>query len=257
MTASQPARRAVPAFVSLDAAPITTAPSAFAQRQRISADPSRCGVNEDERSLLDLGHVVQKKTRRHPLQHQRRGADVGEELGQADEKVGPHGAHRRVGAWRRAGIGDAIPAPDICDVRSDAFDNARRLHSQHSARSDQIETAPAAIDIDEVNPDRRLPDARFACSRLANPRPSRLQNLRPSIARQHDLDAVHTAAGAGCLGRRMHARRAVPFAPQKATHRGEARVDDVVPHKLREALPLGVRADRMTRAIPTSRRFRR
>ena len=96
---------------------------------------------------------MQEKTRGHAFQQQRRGAGVAKEFRQADKEIGPHDAHRGIGARRSAGISNTVSGPDVRDIRSDALDDARRFHSGDAAGRNQIEAPATTIDVDEVDSD--------------------------------------------------------------------------------------------------------
>src|SRR5271166_645622 len=209
-----------------------------------TADAAGCRMHQDALACPHAANVMKEKGGGDAFEEKRRGNLVAQRLRQRDEEIGAHCSHRSIGAWGRAGVGDPIAGTYIADIRSDALDDTGGLHPDNPAGRDHVVTAAAAIDVDEIDADRRLANARFADARRPDQRLSWNQNLRASVASQRDLDA---GARARCEQRPVG--RCSPGAePQCAAQSGETCLDDFVANKAFESLPL--RRRRLERGAP-------
>ena len=72
-----------------------------------------------------------------------------------------------IGAHRRIAIGDAVAGLEVSDARADILDHAGALAAEPTRQLHRVETG-AIVDIDEVEADGGVADARLARARLAD-----------------------------------------------------------------------------------------
>ena len=144
---------------------------------------------------------------------------------------------------------------DRANARAGRLDDAGRLHARHAGRRQQVEIAGAAIDVDEVDADRRVADQHFARCWSRQRHLLELEHFRAAIALDDDgarcgeRTAKAERNPAGCLEARLGGaapplRRASRDTSPPA--RGRGRVPSGV-----QALPLPRRSGERWSAQPT------
>ena len=133
---------------------------------------------------------MEQELRRQSLEEYRRGGLVVDVVGQRHEKAGIHGAHPGIGPDRFAGIDDTVAAPDVGDARPDIHDDRGRFHPGDAGRRQQRQVSGAAIDVDEVDADRRLAKARLAGTGRHDPDGRHRHDLGSAIAFDNDAGAL-------------------------------------------------------------------
>ena len=128
-------------------------------------------MNEDGVAWLRPEDTVDDQRRGEPFHQHRRRLPIGHGARQLEQAVGGNVADLRVRAGlleelaAHPGIGDPIAGSDTRNAGTDALHHARRLVAQDHGklqRPRDVEAAAAHIDIGIIDPDRGVPDARFA-----------------------------------------------------------------------------------------------
>ena len=101
------------------------------------------------------------------LQHHRSRGLVVDTVGQLEQPVGRDEPHFGIGAERGCAIGDAITWLQVGDACAHLLDDSRPLAAKAAWQLHRINTG-AIIDVDEVEPDGGVADARLACPGLAD-----------------------------------------------------------------------------------------
>jgi hypothetical protein len=147
-------------------------------------------MNKDRFTCSHLRDVMQQKRRGHSFQEHRGSDLIAQRVGQAHEKIGAHRPYGNVGAGRRAGVSDPVAFAEALDTRTDAFNDARRLHTDHVTRRNEVHVAPPAIDVDEIDANRRLANSRLATAGRLHGDATGNEHLGTTVARNNNLDAL-------------------------------------------------------------------
>ena len=105
---------------------------------------------------------VQHELDREALQEDGGGRLVVDIGRQRDHQRRRHGADLRIGADRLAGIDDAVAGRRWVTPGPTSMTVAGRLHARDAGRLEQVEETGPAIDVDEIDPDRRMAEPDFA-----------------------------------------------------------------------------------------------
>src|ERR1700722_20916895 len=105
---------------------------------------------------------MEQKPGANSFKEQRRGDLIANGFWEADEKIGAHRSHGSISAGRRTGVGDPVAYADVPNAWAHTLDDAGRLHAKDATGGNQIESAAAAIDVDEIDADGGLQQAHFA-----------------------------------------------------------------------------------------------
>ena len=144
------------------------------------ADAADGGVDQQRVALAHAIDLTQQHLRSHAFQHQCRGLAIVDAFRDAHQPLS--GQHARF-AVRTRGIErvrDAVADLDLTDARPDGFDDARSLAAEHSGQRDRIQ-AGALVGIDEVQPDRGVPDPHLAGTGIGDLDGVPAQNFRPAV----------------------------------------------------------------------------
>ena len=121
---------------------------------------------------------------RHALQHHRGGLLVADALGDFDHALGRHHARLAIGAGE-PGISDAIACLQVLHALAHGLDHARGLVAGHHRQLHRVE-ARALIGIDEVDPDRGVPDAHLSRTGVGDRDVVHLQCFRSAVLMETD-----------------------------------------------------------------------
>ena len=157
---------------------------------------------------------MEQELRRHALEQAGGSGLVVDMVRQRNHQAGIHGPDGRVGAERRASVGDAPAWRQMTDIGADIDDDAGRFQARHARWLEQIEIAGPAIDIDIVDADRSLPQANLARSRRRRLGRLRAEFLRAAVAVDDDGGAGD--GGARTLPDRGRSRCGFPCPPLSA-----------------------------------------
>jgi hypothetical protein len=130
------------------------------------ADAARRSMEQNGLAGFDTISLADEILHRQTLQHHRRGRFVVNAVGQLDQAIGWNQPLLGIGAGRCASIGDAVAGFQIGDIRPDLLDNPSRLAAEPARQCDRIKSR-AVVDVDKVQSHRRMPDARFAPTGVA------------------------------------------------------------------------------------------
>jgi hypothetical protein len=131
-------------------------------------DTAGRGVNEDGVAGLHLVSPPQQVVRGHAFQHDRRRGAIVDRARQLHHFRRIDQPRLGISAERAGAVGDAVCDLESLNAGTDLFDYARRLESDGGWQiGDGIEPG-ALIDVDEVEPYRRLPQTNLSRPRLAD-----------------------------------------------------------------------------------------
>src|SRR5690606_2488734 len=97
-----------------------------------------------------------------------------------DEILHRHDPRLCIGADGLAGVGDAITHLEAGDIRPQLLDHAGRFHAGRERERRRVKAGPV-IDIDEIEADRRVADARLPRARFAEGDIFPFHHFRPAI----------------------------------------------------------------------------
>jgi hypothetical protein len=188
------------------------------------ADAAGRGMEEDRLPGADFECLAKQILRGEALQRHRRCRAKVDARRDLDQPVGGDQPLLRIGAVG-AGIGDAVAGADRCHARADGDHHARSLASRYE-RQRRFVDALAVIDVDEVQPDRLMADARLARPRRTDFDVLPFQHFGSAeFTDDNRLDHFSPRAGC-CLGRavapeNLRERDLVRSGSPKLDHRRE------------------------------------
>jgi len=97
----------------------------------------------------------------HALEHHRRRLSVVDAVRDGDQAIGRHQPFLGIGADRRVGVGDPVAGLELGDAGAHRLDHAGRFEADDSRQGTRRIEAGPMIDVDVIEPDRRLPNARL------------------------------------------------------------------------------------------------
>src|SRR6516225_2826951 len=103
----------------------------------------------------------------HAFQHHRCSLLIGDARGNRHEPISRNHPLVSIGAYRPAGIGDAVARVEPGDTRPNLLDDTGRLGAEPARQGQRIETA-ALVGIDIIQPDRVVAEPHLAVPRLAD-----------------------------------------------------------------------------------------
>ena len=146
--------------------------------------------------------LVKQILRGHALEHGGGGLLEADAVGQPDQRVRADGAEPRIGAGRRARIGDAIALLERPHRTADRLHDARSFEADDPGKPRRREHAAALIGVEEVEPDSLLHEPHLAGAGVRNPDVVDAQRLRaagrvnphgPGLDRQPRAGALRLA----------------------------------------------------------------
>ncbi len=144
------------------------------------ADSSDRRVHEQRVALAHAIGLPQQHLRGHALQHECRGLVVADALGNAHEALGRQHTRFAVRAGRVECVRDAIAGLELADAGANGLDDAGRLATEHSRELRWIQ-ARALVDVDEVQPDRRMAHPRLTGAGLGHVDRIPAQDFRAAV----------------------------------------------------------------------------
>jgi hypothetical protein len=157
------------------------------------ADAADRGMNQQRIALAHAIDLAQQHLRCQALQHQRSSLSIVDAVGDAHQPLGGQHARFAVSAGGIERVGDAVADFDLADARADGLDYARCLAAEHRGKRHRIQ-AGALVGIDEVEPDRRVPDAHLARTGVGDLDAVPAQNFRAAV-RMNSHRMCHAANG--------------------------------------------------------------
>ena len=130
-----------------------------AMREPLAEQQARAacgGVDQHGVARLHLATLVNQIFRRHALEHGGGGLLEADGVGQLDHGVRRDGAEPRIGAGRRARVGDAVAFLQPRHRAAHSLHDARALEADDPGEPRRGDEAAALIGIEEVEPDRLL-----------------------------------------------------------------------------------------------------
>ena len=131
------------------------------------ADAAGRGMQQDGVARFDAIGLADQVLRGEALEHHRRRRLVVDAVGQFQQTIGWDQPRFGISTDRRRAVGDAIAGLEMGDARSHFLDHARALAAEPARQLAGI-NAGAVIDVDEIEPDRGMADARFTGTGLAD-----------------------------------------------------------------------------------------
>ena len=131
------------------------------------ADAAGGRMQQDGVAGFDAISLADQVLHRQAFQHHRRRRLVVDAIGQLEQAIGGNQSRLGIGAERRGTVCNAIARLQISDAGSDFFDHARGLAAQAAWQLHRIKSG-AIIDVDEVQSDRGVADARLPGTGLAD-----------------------------------------------------------------------------------------
>src|SRR5688572_15859005 len=116
---------------------------------------------------------------REALEQHRGGLLLADALRQLHHPVGRDDALLAIGS-RDAGVADAVARLEVGDACADRFDHACALVAGDRRHLHRVE-ARALVGIDEIDADRRVPDAHLALARIADLHVVQLKNFGTAL----------------------------------------------------------------------------
>ncbi|MGY4619448.1 hypothetical protein ACVWZ4_004675 [Bradyrhizobium sp. USDA 4472] len=131
------------------------------------ANAARRGMQQNGVASLHTIGLPDQVLRGQPLQHHCSRGHVVDPVRQLQKPIGRDQPRLGIGAKRRSAVCDTVTRLQISDAWPDFFDNARGLAAEPTRQLGRIH-ARAVVDVDEVEANSGMANARLAWSRLAD-----------------------------------------------------------------------------------------